>query len=234
MLDGTSVQSIDGCKFDVGKHDLLFSLPYQIQEFAINNHGTDYYKLGFDENCLSRLPIHYPFLLDPHRNQKISLSAPVANRIGIIFNLLQSLLSHTGTDPQLILAHLNSLLTEINTAYFASTVEPNEGRQAKFIRFKVLVEANLTNHLTIKDIAAELTLSTEVLYQIVKYYSGLPPKKFINNRLMLEARRRLNINKYLSVKELSFELGFNDPDYFSRLFKKTSGKTIAGFLKDLS
>ena len=74
MLDGTSEQTIDGKKFEVGKYELLFSLPYQIQELTVADHGPDYYKLGFDENCLSRLPIHYPFLLDPHGHQKICLS----------------------------------------------------------------------------------------------------------------------------------------------------------------
>jgi AraC-like DNA-binding protein len=44
----------------------------------------------------------------------------------------------------------------------------------------------------------------------------------------------LYYNESSSVKELAFELGFNDPEYFSRLFKKVTGKTIAGFFQDLS
>ncbi|MBS1661468.1 MAG: AraC family transcriptional regulator, partial [Bacteroidetes bacterium] len=72
------------------------------------------------------------------------------------------------------------------------------------------------------------------LYQIVKHHSGLSPKEFITNRLMVEARRRMCYGERSSVKQLAFELGFNDPDYFSRLFKKHTGQTVAGFLKDLS
>ncbi|HWV69167.1 helix-turn-helix domain-containing protein, partial [Chitinophaga sp.] len=57
------------------------------------------------------------------------------------------------------------------------------------------------------------------------------PKEFITNRLMTEAQRKLHYSK-VSVKELAYELGFSDPDYFSRLFKKSTGRSISEFLAD--
>ena len=50
---------------------------------------------------------------------------------------------------------------------------------------------------------------------------------------MPEAKRRLYYAES-SIKELAYDLGFNDPDYFSRLFKKVTGQTIAAFVQDLS
>jgi AraC family transcriptional activator of pobA len=52
---------------------------------------------------------------------------------------------------------------------------------------------------------------------------------------MMEAQRKL-LYSNLSVKELAYELGFNDPDYFSRLFKKSTGESVSDFLRsqDLS
>lgn len=144
------------------------------------------------------------------------------------------MLSSFDTDPELILAHLNSLLTEINTAYFSADKKLSNDRLTKFISFKVFIENNLTDHPTIKEIAEELAVSTDSLYQIVKQHSGLSPKEFLINRLILEARRRIHYGERSSVKELAFELGFNDPDYFSRLFKKVTGKTVAAFFQDLS
>jgi AraC family transcriptional activator of pobA len=52
--------------------------------------------------------------------------------------------------------------------------------------------------------------------------------------LILEARRRLYYSQTSSIKELSYELGFNDPEDFARLFKKVTGKTITSFFEDLS
>jgi AraC-like DNA-binding protein len=136
------------------------------------------------------------------------------------------------TDPELILAHLNSLLTEINTAYFAGDKNPADSKLSKYIAFKVFVETNLTEHLVIGDVAEELGINTNGLYQLVKHYSGLSPKEFIINRLILEARRRLHYRE--TIKELAFDLGFNDPEYFSRLFKKVTGKPVSTFFQDLS
>lgn len=234
VLDGRSHHAVDLDTIEIRKHELLFALPHQIQQYPAATHGSDYYKLGFDEECLSRLPRQFPFLLNALNRQTISFSPAAAIRLTAIFEILLGLLRAADTDPELILAHLNSLLTEINTAYFTTERKLADSRIEKFIGFKVFVENNLTDHPTIRNIAEELAVSTDSLYQIVKHFSGLSPKEFITNRLILEARRRLYYSERTSVKELAFELGFNDPDYFSRLFKKVTGKTVAGFFQDLS
>ncbi|PQA56733.1 AraC family transcriptional regulator [Siphonobacter curvatus] len=234
VLEGSSQYGVDLDTIDVGKHEVLFCLPHQIQQLPIHIHAKDYYKLGFDEACLAQLPKPYPFLLNPLNQQKIRFSPAAAGRVQSIFEMLQTLLRSPDTEPELILAHLNSLLTELNTAYFAADKKPTDDRLAKFIGFKVFVENNLIDHPSIKAIAEELAVSTDSLCQIVKHYSGRSPKEFITNRLILEARRRLYYGERSSVKELAFELGFNDPDYFSRVFKKETGKTVAAFFQDLS
>jgi AraC-like DNA-binding protein len=234
MVEGRTTHGVDLEEFTVERNELLFVLPNQVHRLPAAGHGTDYFKLGFDEVCFSRLPKQYPFLLNPLNEQKISFNEATANRLKAIFDILLTLLSTRNTDPELILAHLNSLLTEINTAYFALHKKPADDKLTKYIDFKVFVENNLTDHPTIKDIAEKLALSTDSLYQLVKQYSGLSPKEFITNRLIQEARRRLQYGERTSVKELAFDLGYNDPDYFSRLFKKVTGKTVAAFFKDLS
>jgi AraC family transcriptional activator of pobA len=235
VWEGSAELGIDLETFAVGQHELVFSLPHQIRQLPATMPGPAYYKLGLQEECLARLPRAYPFLLNPLNQQQVRLTAPAAGRLRTIFELLRELLSVPDTNPELILAQLNSLLTEINVAYFAaSAAQPADDRLASFIRFRAFVEENLTEHPSIGRIAAELALSTDSLYQLVKHYAGLSPKEFVTNRLMLEARRRLYYREQTSVKELAFELGFNDPAYFSRLFKKVTGHTVAAFLQDLS
>jgi AraC family transcriptional activator of pobA len=233
MVDGVTQHGIDLEQFNVSTNELLFVLPHQIHDLPARNHGNDYFKLGFDENCLALLPKQYLFLTNPFNKQTITFNPSVAVRTKAIFGILLDLLSTKDTKPELILAHLNSLLTEINAAYFSSDKNPSDDKLSKYIAFKMFVEDNLTEQLTIDGIAKKLALNTNSLYAIVKRYSGLSPKEFITNRLILEAKRRIYYAES-SIKELAFGLGFNDPDYFSRLFKKTTGKTIAGFIQDLS
>lgn len=234
MIDGSSRHKINLQPYEVNNNELLFILPNQLHELPAEKNAADYFKIGFDESCLSRLPKQYPFLINALNNQKILIAPAAAARLKSIFEILLELLSVIDTDPDLILAYLNSLLTEINSSYFSAGKSPADDNLSKFIDFKVFVENNLTDHPTIQAIAQELTLNTHSLYHIVKQYSGQSPKAFITNRLILEARRRLSYHKSTSIKELAFELGFNDPDYFSRLFKKVTGKTITSFFQDLS
>ena len=234
VLHGNSREVIDGETIEIGENELFFALPHQIRQLAKSGHGADYYKLGFDDESLSRLPKNFPFLLNPLNRQKISFSQDAAQRLGNIFKTLHELLRNDDTDPELILAYLNSLLTEANTRYFVSDKKPTTEGLDTFIGFRLFVEDHLTDQPAITEIAEKLALSTDGLYRLVKQHSGLSPKEFITERLITEARRRIYHNKTISVKELAFDLGFNDPGYFSRLFKKITGKTVAGFYQDLS
>src|SRR4051812_21857 len=63
MLEGSSQHGVDLQQFEIKSDELLFVLPHQIHQLPTTKHGTDYFKLGFDENCLSLLPKQYPFLL---------------------------------------------------------------------------------------------------------------------------------------------------------------------------
>ena len=234
MVEGLTHHGVDLQQYEIKNNELLFILPHQIRQLPSTKQGIDYFKLGFDEHCLALLPKQYPFLINPFNQQKIQFTPATAARLKSIFQTLLELLREMNTDPELILAHLNSLLTEINVGYFSTNKGPADDKLSKYIQFKLFVENNVTSHPTILDIAEELALNTNNLYNIVKYYSGLSPKEFVTNRLILEAKRRLYYSEISSIKELAYELGFNDPEYFSRLFKKETGKTIAMFVQDLS
>jgi len=234
MLEGLSQHSVDLQHYEIKENEMLLVMPHQMHRLPGKKHKGNYFKLGFDEACLSLLPKQYPFLINPFNRQKVLFNTRAALRLKSIFEILRELLSDVKTDPELILAHLNSLLTEINTAYFTEQKGPTDERLSKFIGFKTYIEINLTEHPTIVDIAKKLALNTNSLYNIVKQYSGLSPKAFITRRLILEAKRRLYYSESPSIKQLAFELGFNDPEYFSRSFKKVTGKTIAMFIQDLS
>lgn len=233
ILDGSTQHGVDLQEFEIKAHELLFILPHQIHRLPDTIQGTDYFKLGFDNECLAQLPRQYPFLINPFNQQKIQFNKPEAARLKAVFEILRDLLRDPETEAELILAHLNSLLTEINTMYFAADKNPADSKLSRFINFKLFIENNLTNQPSVDEIARNLALNTNSLYYIVKHYTGLSPKEFITSRLILEAKRRLYYAES-SVKELAYDLGFNDAEYFSRLFKKETGKTITAFVQDLS
>lgn len=234
MLKGSLTYNLDLQDIKVEEGQLLFAMPNQVLVPPPVSDTLQYVKVLFDENTLTLLPQSFPFLLNPANNQIIVPDDAARKRLTILFGVLNQLYcDETGlTDTELLLSYLHTLLTELNSLYFkhsspASELNPN---LAKFIEFKLMVESHLSSQPTVIAMAQKLALSTNSLYRIVREQAGVSPKDYFSKRLLVEAQRKL-LYSDISVKELAYELGFNDPDYFSRFFKKSTGKSITEFVK---
>lgn len=214
---------------------LLFAMPNQVFTPPAKTDNLKYFKVLFDENTLALLPQQYLFLVNPLNAQTIIFDDASRQRVRKGFEILNQILhiDKHPTDTEIVLAYLNSLLVELNSAYFKNKepIHILNTNLSKFIEFKLVVETHLAEQPSINAIAEKLALTTNSLYRIVKEYSGTSPKDILTNRLMIEAQRKLHYSN-LSVKELAYELGFNDPDYFSRLFKKCTGKNVSEILEN--
>ncbi|GAA3969719.1 helix-turn-helix domain-containing protein [Mucilaginibacter dorajii] len=233
--EGTETYKVDLQDITITDSQLIFGLPNQVFLNPPKSSHSLNYKAAFDENVLALLPNSFPFLLDPLNTNTITFGPDAKERVKSVFSNLFQLLHAAGKqkNTEIILAHLNTLLTEFNSAYFGQSNQDNlpNPKLAKYIAFKLAVETQLTEQNDVHSIAGQLAMTTSSLYGIVKEFSGVSPKEWMTNRLMLEAKRKLQFST-LSVKELAYELGFNDPDYFSRLFKKSTGKSVSAFLAD--
>lgn len=236
MDRGSETFRVDLRDSTISDGQLIFGLPNQIFAHSTPNKNDQQYKLGFDENTLALLPNAYPFLIDPLNSNIITFDTAAKERVRAVLSILFHLLHAAGkpADTAIILAHLNALLTELNSAYFAGKNDEtfSNSKRSKYVEFKLAVETQLTEQQDVHAIAKKLGMTTSSLYAVVKEYSGNSPKEWITNRLIQEAQRKLHYSS-LSVKELAYELGYNDPAYFSRVFKKRTGKSVSVFLADL-
>ena len=95
-------------------------------------------------------------------------------------------------------------------------------------KFSGLVEANYMKKLSLQFYADELSITTTYLNRICKDVFDKTASNFINDRIILEAKRIL-YHSAKSVKEISYELGFEESSYFIRFFKKNVGMTPKEF-----
>ena len=77
---------------------------------------------------------------------------------------------------------------------------------------------------TTKYLADKVNLSSNYLGDLLKKETGKNTKEHINDFLVNKAKTIL-LNTERNVSEIAYELGFNYPHYFSRLFKKRTGLT---------
>lgn len=96
------------------------------------------------------------------------------------------------------------------------------GRQSLYTRWVVLVEAHYQEHWPVSRYAERLGLSTERLNRVVRAETGRSAQQLVHERLVREACRRL-VHVAAPVSRLAFELGFDDPAYFCRFFKRHAG-----------
>ncbi len=104
----------------------------------------------------------------------------------------------------------------------------NNAANRLFIRFRQTLENHYRQMHTVKEYANHLNVSVKTLTNSVGASSCSTPLKIINDRIILEAKRQLCYTD-LNIKEIAFRLGFDDPSYFVKLFKRQTGILPAEF-----
>ncbi|MVM33103.1 helix-turn-helix domain-containing protein [Spirosoma sp. HMF4905] len=134
---------------------------------------------------------------------------------------------------------LNALITAIVSLSQSGKTLPEsiENRPDEITgAFRQLVKQNFIHWKRPAHYAAALHLSVNHLNDTVRQKTGFSVSYWIQHQTMLEARRLL-YHTQQTVKEVAYELGFEDQHYFSRLFRKVTGQTPLSFrqsFRDLS
>ena len=86
--------------------------------------------------------------------------------------------------------------------------------------FRRLIERNFKAHWQVAEYADALNISTSTLNRMCHERFGSNAKSIIHSRVITEAKRRL-IYTQQPLDQVAYYLGFKDPAYFSRVFKKS-------------
>ncbi len=97
-----------------------------------------------------------------------------------------------------------------------------------FRKFTLLVEQHYKEKHNVSDYAELLFMAPKTITHKFKRLKLPQPNDIIKNRILLEAKRLL-VHTTLTAKEIGYELGYEDPAYFSRLFVQKTGETPSGF-----
>ncbi|SIP93401.1 4-hydroxyphenylacetate catabolism regulatory protein HpaA [Marinobacterium stanieri] len=110
----------------------------------------------------------------------------------------------------------------------AETTSLNNDDLRIFRRFSDLIEEHYREHLHLPEYTRELGISESRLHQICQKVSNRSPKKLIHDRIIQETKRLLVFTEH-SSNDICYQLGFSDPAYFSRFFKRLTGLTAQQF-----
>lgn len=97
----------------------------------------------------------------------------------------------------------------------------------------IIIRENPSENLNIEKMADELQVNYSHFRKAFKTYTGLSPLQY-HSSLRIKQAIDLLTNSPLSIKEISYRLGFCSVFYFSKLFKEKTGKTPFEYRKSIS
>lgn len=106
--------------------------------------------------------------------------------------------------------------------------KPSETPDSTIIQFKLLIENNYQTQKNVSAYAQLLHMSPSCLNEVAKRTTGITAGELIRNRV-IDQTKKLLYSSAMSGKEIAFDLGFDDPAYFSRFFRKYTGTTLKEF-----
>lgn len=96
-----------------------------------------------------------------------------------------------------------------------------------------VIEKNIENtKFDINAFANEMCLGRTNLYYKIKGVTGLSPNEFITNKRLEKSLEILRLDSDITIAEVAYKSGFNNPSYFNRRFKSLFGITPKEYQKE--
>lgn len=111
--------------------------------------------------------------------------------------------------------------------------DPQPAPRTIVANFLHLVDQQIRSHWSVADYAGYLGVTTDRLNSAVHRATGQTPLALIHTRLLNEARQMIETSG-MQISEIAAFLGFEDPAYFSRFFKRLSGKSPRQYRADFT
>jgi len=236
-FSGSGNHMIDFREYAIQPDHIFFVSPEQVHQLSIETPLTGFL-IRFTCEFLQKYSIRQDFISNLRLFRSCDDTPPLPvndlmkERLHMFCrNMLEAFQSSGEMRYETMGAYLKLFLIECNSN---CTIRPESNPQnievgRTLIRqFKDLVDNRFTEWHQVKDYASELNVTPGYLNEVIKTSIGQSAKDYIQNRLVLEAQR-LSLFTSQSIKEIGFDLGFNDPAHFSKFFKSYTGRSLQEF-----
>lgn len=228
IIEGSGKVKVDFAEYDFGKDNLFAFSPYQPFMFSTSN--------------IKGIALHFhPDFFCIHKHQaEVACNGVLFNNIyqppftfidesskSVLMLLLEQMKSEMKNTAlaqyEILVSYLKILL--ITTSRLKSEQQPESLRLVSEIRepfilqsLKEAIEKDFRKKHSASEYAESLNISAKALAKITKNYFNKTLTELISERIIIEAKRELYLSNK-TIKEIAYELGYEDEHYFSRFFK---------------
>ncbi|BDS06882.1 AraC family transcriptional regulator [Oceaniferula spumae] len=126
---------------------------------------------------------------------------------------------------------LSILLVDLLREHLRLSDQPHTAAERLYTEFLDLLEQSWRSNPPPKQFATALNVSTDHLAATLRKIAGKNTSQLIQERILLESKRQLAHSR-MSVSEIAYDIGFEDPSYFTRVFRKNAGMTPKQFREE--
>jgi AraC family transcriptional activator of pobA len=231
VSQGQGTHMVDLITYDLRPGSVFFLAPGQVHQWHLAE-DTDgivvffeasFYQFRYPDRDLLALPFftntHPPVLYLPAENEL----APVFEQL-----LLEC---HTAfaNQGEVVRTYL-ALALELAARHYPASLASTEAglAQSQIRQFGALLNQHYRSRRSVSEYADLLHLTANYLNALCRRVLGSTASDLIHARVVLEAQRLLT-HSALSVAQVADELGFDDPSYFGRYFRKYVGRSPEAF-----
>ncbi|MBT8314420.1 MAG: helix-turn-helix domain-containing protein [Maribacter sp.] len=182
---------------------------------------------------LSNLHINKVRLFNSGEIPLFKLSPGIEKRTQAILEMIDELLgSPLNHKDEAILSLLNTFFIYCDGQCNIKSIVSNKNSKTNVVyKFKRLVDEHVFKKHEVAYYAQQLNVTPKYLNECVQEVLSVSSKSIIIEQLLMRSRHELKFSNK-SIKEISFELGFSSPDYFSYFFKSHVGIAPTGLRKN--
>ena len=229
---GHGTHTVDFCEYEVTPNTIFFLTPGQIHHF---DHSTKYSGVSIkmctdflkNENTTNNIFLKYNVFHTFDTAPCFHVDEATAKMLATIVDEMEIEANNNGQygNIDILRALLRIFLVKIQRHGMQESdmhLDNLKPAHVLFTRFRKMVENEYKNKHNVQDYADELNVAVRTLNKCVNECSHTSPLAFITERIILEAKRMVRYTNMM-FKEIAFELGYDDPSYFVKLFKKQTG-----------
>lgn len=217
------------------KNSLAYIGTNQIHSFCPNTnnegilvHFNEFFINQFNQELAQRFALS---IFNEIGQPYITTQETEVNRINSLLQFIQQESLHTATSQKeqlfFLLSSLLLSVERIKNKNDANFFFKNTDFELAY-SFKKEVYNNRDRFPSLEYYTQQLHTNTKKLTAVTKQYLKGTPAQIIQNIKILEAKRKL-AQKQLSIQTIAFDLGFDQPTYFTKYFKKATGVTPKQF-----
>lgn len=239
ILEGQGYHKVSQCEYQLAQSKAYCVFP-GLQHQLVIMPGTKGFIISFTEDfyvngdsdeetarpsCLTGLFLHAPEL-------KISKDT-TEDMYDIVSLLLKETTKYSLLRPGIVNKYL-----KIFMVYFRKELEkvvpvnPKKTSSSLVNQFFTMLESSFKDHRTVAHYAQALFVTPNYLNHLIKSSTGFSARYHIQQRILLAVKMALRERS--SMKEIAYQLGFEDMAHFSKFFKNVSGLNFRDFRKQLA